>query len=258
MLSHRIFSIIFFSVFFGIFYFVTSKTKADEVLIFAASSLTLPLQEIARFHNKPSENKVRFSFGASSTLARQIVRGAPAHLYVSANQKWVNFLIKENLVDQSCNKNLLSNELALITSRHNTFKVNNLPEIINKVILSRGRLAVGNPSHVPLGIYTKQALQNLRLWTKLKSKMAPLPNARSVLAFIERDEAIAGIVYKSDTHLNKKIKIIYNFPIASHKKITYFAAPTYSARIKEVLEFCESLNSSRAKNIFKQYGFLVD
>ena len=248
----------FLSLFFTMFHFVTNKTKADEILIFAASSLTLPLKEIAQFHNKSFESKVRFSFAASSTLARQIVRGAPAHLYFSANQKWVDFLIKENLVGQSCNKSLLSNELALITWRNNIFKVNDLREIINKVISSGGRLAVGDASHVPLGIYSKQALINLRLWTKLKRKTAPLPNARSVLAFIERNEAVAGIVYKSDTHLNKKIKIIYNFPATSHKKITYFAVPTRSARTKEVLEFCNTLNSIKAKNIFKQHGFLVD
>ena len=254
----RILSIMFFCVFFTGVYSVTNKTKASKILVFAASSLTSPLQEIARRHYYSSKNKVRFSFASSSTLARQIREGAPAHLFISANHDWIDFLIKEDLVTQICSSNLLSNKLALVTMSNNIIAVNNLQESINKIIASGERLAIGDPTHVPLGKYSKEALMSLGLWLKLENKISRLSNARSVVAFVERNEVIAGIVYKSDTYLNKKIKIINNFPINSHEKIKYFIAVTKSTKEKDAQNFCRVLSTNKAKNIFKNYGFLVE
>ena len=231
---------------------------AEEILIFAASSLTLPLQKIINTYQRNTPNRVRISFAASSTLARQISQGAPANIFISANQKWMDFLTKKNSVIAQSKRKILSNNLVIISPINHGPVIKHLNITSIKNMLKGGRLGIGDPDHVPLGIYSKQALTHLNLWQPIKNKLARLNNARAVLTFVERGETSAGIVYQSDAYLNKKVKVIYKLPHTSHNRITYWAAITQKENHGASRRFLNILFNQNSKFVFKHHGFLVN
>ena len=251
-------SIIFVFVFCVVYFSNSHSLYAEKLLIFAASSLTLPLQKIVNTFQQETHHNVRISFAASSTLARQISHGAPADIFISANQKWMNFLSKKNLAIAISKRKILTNSLVIISQTNNSSKIKNLNLASIKNIIKGGRFGIGDPDHVPLGIYSRQALINLNLWHLLADKLAPLSNAQTVLTFVERGETKAGIVYKSDTYLNKKIKTIFKIPPRTHDKIHYWAALAQPVARDAVEEFFSILFNQNSKNVFKTYGFLVN
>jgi molybdate transport system substrate-binding protein len=249
---------ILFIIFYKIIFLNTQSAYAENILIFAASSLTLPLQKITSTYHKKTANRVRISFASSSTLAQQISRGAPADIFISANIKWLDYLAKENTLVSQSKRKILSNKLVIISPKNQSLKIKNLSMGSLMRILKGGRLGIGNPGHVPLGMYSKQALIHLNLWQHLKNNTARLSNARAVLTFVERGETRAGIVYYSDTYLNKKVKIIFEFSQLTHNPIYYWAALTRSASPAASSQFFDILFNQKSKNIFKDHGFLVN
>jgi molybdate transport system substrate-binding protein len=125
-------------------------------------------------------------------------------------------------------------------------------------ILGDSRIGIGDPDHVPLGMYSRQALTRLNLWHPIKDKLARLTNARAVLTLVERGETKAGIVYKSDAHFNKKIKVIFKIPSTTHDPIDYWAALTRAITPDASNHFFNVLFDQNSKNIFKHHGFLVN
>jgi molybdate transport system substrate-binding protein len=244
---------------FCVFYFSQARSLwAEEILIFAASSLTLPLQKIINIYQRNTLNRVRISFAASSTLARQISQGAPADIFISANQKWIDFLTKQNSVIAQSKRKILSNNLVIISPINHGRVIKHLNITSIKNMLKGGRLGIGDPDHVPLGIYSKQALTHLNLWQPMKNRLARLTNARAVLTFVEWGETSAGIVYQSDAHLNKKVSVIYKLPHTSHNRITYWAAISRKANHDASRQFFDILFNQNSKFVFKHHGFLVN
>jgi molybdate transport system substrate-binding protein len=251
-------SVIFIFVFCGVYFSHSHSSQAEKILIFAASSLTLPLQEIADSFQQKTPHNVRISFAASSTLARQISHGAPADIFISANQKWMNFLTKTNLAIALSKRIILSNSLVIISPINKYLETQNLNITSIKTILKDGRVGIGDPDHVPLGIYSRQALTNLNLWHLIVDKLAPLSNAQTVLTFVERGEIKAGIVYKSDAYLNKNIKVLFEIPRTTHDKIDYWAALTRPVARHAAQQFFKILFNQSSKDVFKHHGFLVN
>ena len=245
-------------IFIGVYFPNKQQPLAKEILIFAASSLALPLKTIAHTYHEKSSNRVQISLAASSTLARQIYKGAPADIYISANKKWMDFLVLKNMLRVHSKREILSNRLVII-SKNKQKKINSNLSVrsLNSLLKDR-RLAIGNPLHVPVGIYAKQALVNLKIWPSIKDQLAFLPNSRAVLALVQRGEIPAGIVYQSDAHLNKKVSIYSMFPTNSHDRISYWAARTQYTNIPASQEFFRILYNKASKDIFKSYGFLVN
>jgi molybdate transport system substrate-binding protein len=234
------------------------SSQAKDILIFSAASLALPLQEIADIYSKNTPDRVRISFAASSTLARQLSKGAPADIYISANQKWMDYLAKRVPIIASSKREIFSNALVLVAPVNSSQHTSQLSAQSFKALLKDGRLAIGDPNHVPVGTYGKQALKTLNLWESAKGRLAPLTNARAVLSFVERGETPAGIVYLSDTFANEKVAIIFTFPPSSHDRISYWMARTRSANGPAAMRFFNILQAKAAKVVFKRYGFLVE
>ncbi len=232
------------------------KTQAEDILVFAAASLGLPLQEIANHHTKTSQDRIRISFAASSTLARQISKGAPADIYISANQKWMDYLAQKRPTLRK--RAFLSNDLILVSPAGTQKPIKSLSLKSFGLMLGDGRLAMGDPDHVPVGLYGAEALKSLKLWTPFEKRLARLNNARAVLAFVERGETPLGIVYRSDAHNNQKLDVLYTFPASSHARITYWLALTSKDRIPAARRFLDAVLSTGAKDVFKRYGFLVN
>lgn len=227
----------------------TSATQ--KITVFAAASLTNAMQEIATTYK---DAEIVFSFASSSVLAKQIEQGAPADIFMSADQKWMNYLIEHKVATDK--QNLLKNGLVLIAPKQSKLeKIEINANTDWQAILPKGeRLAVGDPDHVPAGLYAKESLTNLGVFDKLLPHMAPASNVRDALMLVERNEAALGIVYSTDAKVSDKVKIIGSFPAETFTPIEY----PITLLKPEAKEFYQYLSSETAKKIFQKYGFITE
>ncbi|MDN0106337.1 molybdate ABC transporter substrate-binding protein [Yersinia rochesterensis] len=234
----------------------SSSAMAADMTVFAAASLTNALQDIAAQYKKEKQVDVVASYASSSTLARQIEQGAPADLFISADQQWMDYVIDKQQMVASTRYTLLGNELVLIAPKDSKIdKVEIDKKTDWKKLLEGGRLAVGDPDHVPAGIYAKESLENLGAWSTLAPEMARANNVRSAMALVERAEAPLGIVYGSDAIASDKVKVVGVFPAASHKPVEYPMAIVKGHENPTVTAFYDYLKSPVAAVIFEKYGF---
>ncbi|WP_392431789.1 molybdate ABC transporter substrate-binding protein [Yersinia sp. HM-2024] len=234
----------------------SSSAMAADITVFAAASLTNALQDIAVQYKKEKQVDVVASYASSSTLARQIEQGAPADLFISADQQWMDYAIDKQQMVANTRYTLLGNELVLIAPKDSKItKVEIDKKTDWKKLLEGGRLAVGDPDHVPAGIYAKESLENLGAWTTLAPEMARANNVRSAMALVERAEAPLGIVYGSDAIASDKVKVVGVFPEASHKPVEYPMAIVKGHENPTVTAFYDYLKSPAAAIIFEKYGF---
>ncbi|WP_337262095.1 MULTISPECIES: molybdate ABC transporter substrate-binding protein [unclassified Serratia (in: enterobacteria)] len=234
----------------------TQASAAEKVTVFAAASLTNALQEIASQYQQGKEVQVVSSFASSSTLARQIEQGAPADLFISADQQWMDYVIDKQQMVNDSRYTLLGNELVLIaakSAKQNKIDINKTTDWAQ--LLNGGRLAVGDPDHVPAGLYAKEALQNLGAWAMLEPKLARANNVRSAMALVEREEAPLGIVYGSDAIASDKVNVVGIFPASSHKPVEYPMAIVKDRQNPSVSAFYSYLKGPEAAAVFQRYGF---
>jgi len=229
---------------------------AENVTVFAAASLTNALQDIAEQYQKSKDVKVVSSFASSSTLARQIEQGAPADLFISADQQWMDYVAQKRLIEESSRVTLLGNDLVLVASTAGKPQ----PIIIAKStdwknLLKGQRLSVGDPDNVPAGIYAKEALQNLGAWAELEPVLARGNSVRAALALVERNETPYGIVYGSDAIASKKVTVVGAFPPDSHQPVEYPMAMLKDHNSTAVTAFYDYLKGPEAAAVFKRYGF---
>lgn len=235
---------------------VAQVAAAEKITVFAAASLTNALQDIATEYQKGKDVEVVSSFASSSTLARQIEQGAPADMFISADQQWMDYAIDKQQMVKDTRYTLLGNELVLIaakSAKQDKITINKQTDWAK--LLNGGRLSVGDPDHVPAGIYAKEALQNLDAWTTLEPQLARANNVRSAMALVEREEAPLGIVYGSDAVASDKVKVIAIFPQDSHKPVEYPMAIVKDHQTPAVTAFYDYLKGPQATAIFERYGF---
>jgi len=233
-----------------------SATATEKVLVFAAASLTNAMQDISMLYKTSHQDSdIIFSFASSSVLARQIEQGAPADIFMSADQKWMNYLIERNLAKNK--ETLLKNSLVLIapiTSKLNQVAINSSTNW-NAILPHNERMAVGDPDHVPAGLYAKESLTHLGVFKKLERQLAPASNVRDALMLVERGEAALGIVYSTDAKISEKVKIVGEFPADTFEPIEYpIALLTNNAAAKDFYHF---LKTPQALAIFEKYGFVT-
>jgi molybdate transport system substrate-binding protein len=225
------------------------------IVVFAAASLTDALEEIDAGYTKQTGVVVKESFAASSTLARQIEAGAPAQMFISADTKWMDYLAGKGLI--GVQTTLLGNALALIAPADAPLGPRSIGPGLDwlKLLGADGRLAVGDPDHVPAGIYAKESLQHLGVWNELEPRLARAEDVRGALALVERADAPLGIVYVTDARVSTKVKIVGVFPPASHSPIVYPAAILKGSDTPSVQNYFHYLRGSQARTIFARFGF---
>lgn len=229
---------------------------ADKITVFAAASLTNALDQIAKQYQQEKGVEIVPSYASSSTLARQIEQGAPADLFLSADQQWMNYAADKKTVDEGSRVTLLGNDLVLVAPTTGDTKHVDISKTTDwKSLLKGQRLAVGDPDHVPAGIYAKEALQKLGAWDELSPVMARSNSVRAALALVERDETPYGIVYGSDAVASKKVAVVGTFPEDSHKPVEYPMAIVKDRKNPQVSAFYDYLKGPEAAAVFKQYGF---
>jgi len=240
-------------------FLVPSAAWAQQLTMFAAASLTDALKDVSAAWEKQGHPPLRLSFASSSTLARQIAEGAPANLFASADEKWMDYLAKANAIVPDTRKDLLSNQLVLVVPKDRARKVTIGPDLDLAALLGpNGRIATGDPAHVPVGIYAKQALTKLGLWSKVEPRLARAEDVRGALLLVERGEAPAGIVYATDAAVAPGVVIAGVFPESSHDRITYPFAVVRSGDTPEARALMAYLAGPDARAIFVRRGFSPD
>jgi molybdate transport system substrate-binding protein len=223
----------------------------ERVLVFAAASLKNALDEAA------AQAPVRavVSYASSSALARQIEAGAPAEVYVSADLAWMDYLQQRNLIRNDSRRNLLGNKLVLIAPATSSVKAAVEAGFPLAQLLGSGRLALGDPSHVPAGRYARAALESLGVWESVQGRLAPAENVRAALALVARGEAPLGVVYATDAAAEPRVRVVGAFPDGSHPPIVYPVALTVAAKGEAARRFLAFLGSQNASRIFEKHGF---
>ncbi len=232
----------------------TFPLLAAEITVFAAASLTDSLKEIAAGYEKTTGDKVRFNFAASNTLAQQIQAGAPADIFFSADEAKMDALATAGLIDKASRKDLLGNTLVVITAEHG-LKISDAYDLKKAAIK---HFSIGDPKAVPAGVYAKEWLEKVKLWETLQPKIVPAENVRAALAVVESGNAEAGIVYKTDAAISKKVWVALVIPAADGPQITYPAALVSDSRHKDAArKFLNYLADKQADETFAKFGFSV-
>lgn len=229
--------------------------NAETLHVFAAASLTDAMKEIATGFEKDTPNKVVFNFGASSTLARQIEEGAPADVFFSADEAKMDGLEKKGLILKETRKSKLSNALVIVVTSDSTLTISKAADLADAKVK---RVALADPKTVPAGVYAKEYLTKLKLWSAIEPKVVPTDNVRACLAAVESGNVEAGIVYKTDAAISKKVKVAYEVPKAEGPDISYPLAVVKEAKQPEAAKaFLHYLESDTAKNVLVRFGFIV-
>jgi molybdate transport system substrate-binding protein len=249
------------SVIFLLIYGFFFDAVADEgdLTLFAAASTTNAVTEVVRLYKSQGMGNIKTSFASSSTLAKQIANGAPADIFLSANIKWMDYLEQRELIQKQTRFDLLGNRIALIVPSDSKIQTINIERglDISSILGRDGRLAIGDPAHVPAGIYGKEALEKLGLWDMVKRRMAPMKDVRAALAMVERSETPLGLVYTTDASVSKKVRIAGVFPASCHPPIIYPIAVITGADSKDAESFLNFLKTQDARAVFIKFGFEV-
>jgi molybdate transport system substrate-binding protein len=226
---------------------------AAELHVFAAASLSDALKEIASGYEKATGEQVILNLGASSTLARQIQEGAPADLFLSADEEKMNGLEKRKLLLPGTRRSVLSNTLVVVVPADSNLKISGPADLA-----AMHALALAEPKTVPAGIYAREYLQKQGLWDRISSRVVPTENVRAALAAVESGNVDAGIVYRTDAGISKKVRIAYEVPRAEAPNISYpFAVLAASERKKAACKLLDYLHSPSALAVFRKHGFLI-
>ncbi len=233
---------------------LASPARAGDVVVFAAASLKGALDQVALDYQAKTGDVVRISYGGSNQLAKQILDGAPADIFISAAVNWMDEVEKAGLLAEGSRKDLLGNTLVLVSAEPLA------PVQIDKGfdlagLLGEGKLAMAMVDSVPAGQYGKAALQSLGLWDSVSRAVVQADNVRAALAFVSRGEAALGVVYGSDAVADPSVHLIGTFPDSSHPPIVYPAARLKAASDSADQDFFTALSSPEARAIFTKAGF---
>jgi len=234
---------------------IASAAPARPPLVLAAASLQESLSAAADAWAKQGHERPVLSFAGSSALARQIDAGAPADLFISADEAWMDDVQRRGHVRPGTRADLLANRLVLVEPAIGHVRVALRKGTPLAQLLGKGRLAMANVEAVPAGKYGKAALQSLGVWKAVQPKVAQAENVRAALALVERGVAPFGVVYATDALASRKVRIAGVFPDASHPPIRYPIALLTGSTSADAAGFERFLRSAQGKAIFRRYGF---
>lgn len=243
------------------------------VTVYAASSMTDTINALIKVYESDHQVRITPVYASSSSLARQIESGAPADIFISADQRWMNYLVQRGLVSKSAEQPLAANQLVVITpvstdiksidehiadtkstDQNSTDKNLDIGDSASWLKALNGqRIAIGEPNSVPAGIYAEQSMRTLGVWHNLKTHLAPSNNVRAALALVELGETPLGVVYKTDALQSQKVRIAATFPDSLHKPIVYPLAQLSQA--KSAAQFARFMFSKKAAVTLQHYGF---
>ena len=234
-------------------------THAADLTIFAAASLKEALDENVKAFNAKTGHQVRVSYAGSNTLAKQIENGAPAGLFISADEQWMDYVAQKNLLVPGTRRNLVTNRLVLIApatlGNASTLQLKIAPKFALAQALQGGRLALANPDVVPAGKYARAALTTLEVWTDVEKSLTRSENVRASLVLVARGEAPLGIVYATDAKAEPKVRVVDTFAANLHPPVVYPAAVVTGKLNPATQSLLDYLGGAEARAVWLKYGF---
>lgn len=231
--------------------------SAEEVVVFAAASLKTALDAVAAEFEAETGHDVTVSYAGSGQLAKQIIQGAPADIFISAAENWMDEVERAGLVVAGTRADLLGNQLVLIAHGKGAAPVEIAAGFDLAGMLGDGRLSMAMVEAVPAGQYGKAALESLGIWASVEGSVAQSENVRAALALVSAGEAPFGIVYASDAVADDNVTVVGRFPAESHAPIVYPAALLVEAADAADRAFLEALSGDGADAIFAAQGFAI-
>ena len=232
---------------------VHAQTRGPLVL--AAASLQESLAAAADAWTRKGHARPVLSFAASSALARQIATKAPADLFVSADEEWMDYLVQRGLIVPGTRAAFLSNRLVIVARADSRVRFAVRPGFALATALAGGRLALADPDAVPAGRYAREALTALKVWPSVQGSLARAENVRAALALVARGAAPLGIVYATDARAEPAVRVAGWIPAAAHTPITYPVARLVAATHPDAEAFRRFLVSDEGKAVFRCFGF---
>ena len=228
-------------------------SSSVNLTISVAASLQDAIEDIGNLYSQQVPTvQLTYNFGSSGALQQQIEQGAPVDIYISAAEYNMDVLEQKNLLLSNTRRNLLQNEVVLITSESNA-EIEGFQELQKDFV---SKIAIGAPDSVPAGKYAKEVLDSLKLSKSLEDKFVFAKDVRQVLAYVETGNVEAGMVYSTDVRISEQVKIIQTAPVNSHSPIIYPVAIVGDSKQPESAQgFIQFLLSNEAKNVFIKYGF---
>lgn len=228
--------------------------QPEPLTVFAAASLKEVMDAQGAAFQRAGGPPVRFSYAASSAIARQIESGAPADLFISADSDWMDYVGQRGLIVAASRRDLVANHLALVAPANSKIRITIRKNMDLRSALEGGRLSMAGPD-VPAGRYGRAALTSLGVWPSVRDRVVSADNVRNALLFVSRGEAPLGVVYDTDAMVDPKVRIVGLFPDSSHPRIVYPAAVVKSSANPAGPRFMTFLRSRAAQDIFRRYGF---
>jgi molybdate transport system substrate-binding protein len=230
---------------------LAQKAEAKTVNLSVAASMTNAFNDIiAAFRAANPGVKLQANYASSGSLAKQIDQGAPADIYVSANPKWMKFLVGKGLIAAGTDRIFACNSLVFVGMEGTASSLDG--------IASLKRIAIGTPASVPAGQYARQALENKGLYTLLEreNRLVMAKDVRQALIYADRGEVDGAFVYKTDALLATRAKILFMVPEDLYDRVSYPLGLTVSgSRNRGARGFYDFLAGDEAAAIFKKYGF---
>ena len=227
--------------------------KHPELRVFGAMSLTDALTEIGERFTTKHGVKVSLNFAASSTLQRQIEKGASADVFISASPQQVSALETRDMLETNSRYDVLSNRLVLVSHKNSILSVESVERLVDDAV---SRIAIGQPEIVPAGTYAKEVLMHLGLWERVHPKLVFGTDVRATLAYVSAGNVDVAIVYQTDVTLSKNVKILYEFPVEVHSPIVYPVVILKDSNQKPLAQqFIAYLKTPSATEIFEKHGF---
>ena len=235
--------------------FLSVSLSAAELTVHAAASLSDAMKEIGAAYEKESGDKLQFNFGASNMLERQIEEGAPADVFLSADEAKMDALEKKGLLLSGTRRSLLSNSLVIVVAADSTALPKSAADLAKPECK---KIALAETRSVPAGIYARAYLEKMGLWESVSEKVVPTENVRAALAAVQSGNVDAGIVYKTDALISKKVKVTVEISEADAPKISYPVGVVKSSKEPErAKKFVEYLAGPAARSVFEKFGFIV-
>jgi molybdate transport system substrate-binding protein len=234
-----------------------AQAQGDDIVVFAAASLTDALDAINAEWQKETGKKATISYAASSVLAKQIEQDAPAQIFISADLDWMDYVEQKKLIKPESRVNLLGNRIVLIARKDKAHPIEIRHGFDLAKLVGRGYLALANVDSVPAGKYAKAALEKLDVWASVADKLAQSADVRAALLRVSRGQAPVGIVYQTDAAADQNVTIIGTFPDNTHPAIVYPMALTTNASNPDAAAFYAYLRGAKATAGFEAQGFTV-
>jgi molybdate transport system substrate-binding protein len=226
-----------------------------EIVVYAAASLRDVLQELTPPCEKAIEARLVFNFGASNDLARQIDAASKADVFFSADEAWMDRVARAGLVDAASRRSLLSNRLVVVGASDSSLTIAAPSDLKSAGVR---RLALASPEAVPAGKYAKAWLEKAGAWAPVADRVVPFPDVRAALAAVESGGADAGIVYRTDAAISKRVKVLYEVPAAEGPRISYAVAAIQGRpRVVAARRLVTWLAGPEALPVFERFGFVV-